>query len=86
MDFPMVVLMVFPAFLIGVAFGIGIVLGLDGDHRSNKARPVIYSVLGSMSGVVVFLLTANWWPPVVGPFILCPALAVISAFAGRKNA
>jgi hypothetical protein len=85
MDFAASVLMLFPAFLIGAAFGVGIIVVL-GDSAPFKAWPVLFSVGGSLAGVAVFLLTADWWPPVVGPFILCPAFALISAFAGRKIA
>ena len=85
MDLAASVLMLFPAFLIGAAFGIGIILVLA-DSTPFKARSVLFSIGGSLAGIAVFLLTAEWWPPVVGPFILCPACAVISAFAGRKIA
>jgi hypothetical protein len=85
MDPAATALMLFPAFLIGAAFGIGIILVL-GDSTPFKARSVLFSIGGSLAGIAVFLLTADWWPPVVGPFVLCPACAVISAFAGRKIA
>jgi len=85
MDFAASVLMLFPAFLIGAAFGVGIIL-VFGDTTPFRARPVLFSVGGSLAGIVVFLLTADWWPPVVGPFILCPTFAVIYAFVGRKIA
>ena len=85
MDLAESALMLFPAFLIGAAFGVGITLVL-GDRAPFQARAVLFSIGGSLAGIAVFLLTADWWPPVVGPFILCPALSVISAFAGRKIA
>jgi len=85
MDLAASVLMLFPAFLIGAAFGIGIILVL-GDGAPFKTRSVLFCIGGSLTGIAVFLLTADWWPPVVGPFILCPTFAVISAFAGRKIA
>jgi hypothetical protein len=85
MDLAASLLMLFPAFLIGAAFGVGIILVL-GDSTPFKARSALFSIGGSLAGVAIFLLTADWWPPVVGPFILCPACAVISAFAGRKIA
>jgi hypothetical protein len=85
MDLAASALMLFPAFLIGAAFGVGIVL-VFGDSTPSKTRSVLFSIGGSLAGIAVFLLTADWWPPVVGPFILCPACSVISAFAGRKIA
>ena len=85
MDLAASVLMLFPAFLIGAAFGVGIILVLGGGAPFRPGS-VLFSIGGSLAGIVVFLLTADWWPPVVGPFILCPACAMISAFAGRKIA
>ena len=84
MDATLTALMLFPAFLIGAAFGIMIVLVLAGSDGMKSKRPIILSVAGSAIGAIVFLLTASAWPPVVGPFILCPFSAALSAIAGRK--
>ena len=78
--------MLFPAFLLGSAFGIMLVLVLSGPSGLQTARPVFYSVAGSAAAIVLYLLTAGWWPPVVGPFALCPALAATAALAGRRKA
>ncbi len=78
--------MLFPAFLIGAAFGVMVVLGLAGPAGLKNLRPVVFSAIGSAAGIVVFLLTDSWWPPVVGPFILCPAFAAAAAaVSGRRR-
>jgi len=71
--------------MFGSAFGILIVLVLAGSPGLKSIRPLAFSVAGSLAGVVIFLITQNWWPPIVGPFILCPALAAASSVLGRKN-
>ncbi len=78
--------MLFPAFLIGSAFGIMIVFVLAGGTgvQDKDKRAIGFSVVGSFTGVVVFLLTESWWPPVIGPFALCPALALAAALASRR--
>src|SRR5205823_9921018 len=71
-DFAATVLMLFPAFMIGAAFGILVVMGLAGTAGLQTIRPIIFSVVGSTIGLVGFGLTERWWPPGSGPFILCP--------------
>ncbi len=76
--------MLFPAFLIGSAFGMLIIFVLSGTGGVNDKRPLVFSVIGSAAGVAAFLLTADFWPPVVGPFILCPAIALTAALATKR--
>jgi len=76
-------LMLFPAFLLGSAFGIMLVLVLSGAAGLQSARPVVFSVAGSAVAILIYLVTADWWPPVIGPFALCPALSAAAALAGR---
>ena len=86
MDFAASVLMLFPAFMIGAAFGVLLVVGLAGTAGLKTMRPVVFSFIGSTVGLATFVLTEAWWPPVVGPFILCPVLAAVAALIGRgKN-
>ena len=59
MDFAASVLLLFPAFMIGSAFGILIVLGLAGTPGLKTFRPVLFSLIGSLAGVVAFVLTEN---------------------------
>ncbi len=77
--------MLFPAFMIGAAFGILLVMVLAGTAGLKTLRPIMFSIVGSLLGVAVFWLTQNWWPPVIGPFIVCPALAATSALIGRHK-
>ena len=77
----------FPAFLIGVAFGSLVPVAFAGDGLAQKIRRIVTSAcLGSAVGIVLFLITEQWWPPVVGPFVLCPAVALVlsSAAIWRK--
>jgi len=85
MEITIAFLTVFPAFLIGAAFGIMIVMVLAGASGLKTSRPIVFSVCGSGLGIVVFLLTQSLWPPVVGPFVLCPAIAMLSALIGRRT-
>jgi CHASE2 domain-containing sensor protein len=85
MDYAASVLLLFPAFMIGAVFGILMTLGLAGRSGLKSLRPILFSIAGSLLGILVFLLTQNWWPPVIGPFITCPALACLFAFLGRNN-
>jgi hypothetical protein len=78
-------LMLFPAFLLGSAFGIMLVLVLSGPPGLQTARPIVFSVAGSAAAILLYLVTADWWPPVIGPFVLCPALAATAAFVGRRK-
>jgi hypothetical protein len=77
--------MLFPAFLIGTAFGSMLMVALSGVEISKSGRAIKFSALGSMVGGAAFLLTMNWWPPVVGPFVLCPVTAAIAGFLGRRR-
>ena len=85
MDFAANVLMLFPAFMIGATFGILLVMGLAGTAGLKTIRPIVFSVAGSAVGLVIFAITGNWWPTVVGPFILCPAIAAGAALIGRRK-
>jgi hypothetical protein len=78
-------LMLFPAFLLGCAFGILLALVLSGPAGLQNVRPIVFSVAGSAVGVLLYLLTADWWPPVTGPFVLCPALSATAALAGLRK-
>ncbi len=80
MDWTLAALMFFPAALIGSAFGILVALALTGINilQTNRS-PVVWSVAGSFAGIVIFMFTESWWPPVIGPFILSPACAMIAA-------
>ena len=77
--------MLFPAFMIGAAFGVLLVVGLAGTAGLKTIRPVIFSLAGSAVGLLVFGLTEVWWPPVIGPFILCPAIGALGAMIGRRK-
>ena len=70
-----------PAFLIGAVFGVLVGLALLGESATlERARDaVIRSVIGSAVGAIIFLATASWWPPIIGPFLTCPATAVAVA-------
>ena len=79
MDWTLAAFMIFPAFLIGSVFGILVGLALAGANILQD-RVVLVSVIGgALLGIVVFLLTAEWWPPVIGPFILSPAGAMAAS-------
>lgn len=72
--------MFFPAALIGSAFGILVALTLGRiDILYAKRSPVVWSIAGSLAGIGIFLFTESWWPPVIGPFILSPACAIIAS-------
>ena len=77
--------MVFPAFMIGSAFGILLIVGLAGTPGLKSLRPIVCSIAGSLVGLVAFLFTQSWWPPVLGPFVLCPAFAAAAALIGRRK-
>jgi hypothetical protein len=88
MDWALVVFMIFPAFLIGSVFGILVGLALTGSNLLKDRAFLASPVAGALLGIVVFLLTAGWWPPVIGPFILSPAGAVAAsliAVLAKKN-
>lgn len=86
MDFATGALMLFPAFLIGSAFGVMIVFVLAGGAvlQEKDKRAIGFSIAGSLAGVAVFLLTESLWPAVIGPFITCPALALAAALASKR--
>ena len=81
------IFLIFPAFLIGAAFGALVGLGLLGSAGSAKRgwSAVRHSVAGSAVGAVIFFVTAQWWPPIVGPFVLCPALAITATLVFQRN-
>ena len=83
MDVAARVLMLFPAFMVGAAFGILLVLVLAGSEGLKNFRPIVFSLAGSLFGLVVFWLTERWWPPVIGPFICCPGIAAAGALLAR---
>jgi len=85
MDLAAPVLVFFPAFLIGAAFGILLVMVLSGTGGLNTMRPIVFSIVGSLIGVVVSALTEAWWPPIIGPFVVCPAIAAAFALIGRRK-
>jgi hypothetical protein len=86
MDWTLAVLMLFPAFLIGSAFGILVALALAGFSalQANRA-PIVWSIAGAFAGLGLFLLTANWWPPVIGPFVLSPACAMAASLISMRQ-
>jgi hypothetical protein len=73
------------AFLIGTVFGVLVGLALMGEGASlTRARTAVtWSAIGSAIGAAIFLMTASWWPPIVGPFLICPATAVALAVLFR---
>ena len=73
-------LLVFPAFLLGSAFGalFGLVL-LPGPPSAKSIWPLVRrSMAGSAAGAIVFTLTSQWWDPIVGPFVACPAVSALT--------
>ena len=75
------VILLFPAFLIGLAFGSLVAFALAGSSIPARFPRIVAGVaMGSAAGVLLFLATQQWWPPIVGPFILCPAGALAAAF------
>ena len=73
-------LLVFPAFLLGSAFGalFGLVL-LPGPPSAKSIWPLVrLSIAGSAAGAIVFTLTFGWWDPIVGPFVACPAVSAVT--------
>ena len=68
------------AFLIGAVFGALVGLALIGENASLLcARTTVKrSVIGSAIGAVIFLATASWWPPIIGPFLTCPSIAIVA--------
>ena len=80
MDWTITAFLVFPALLIGTAMGILVSVALSGVNILEMKRAAIfYSIGGAVLGVVVFLATADWWPAVIGPYILSPAGAIAGA-------
>ena len=84
MDWSLVAFMVFPALLIGTALGMLVALALAGtDTVLTNRTPLVFAVTGAVLGVIIFLLTAAWWPPVIGPFILAPAGSMIASLISQ---
>ena len=81
------IFLIFPAFLIGAAFGALVGLGLLG--AAGAAHHVWHSIrvgmAGSAVGAVIFFVTGQWWPPIIGPFVLCPALAITATLLFRPR-
>jgi hypothetical protein len=72
----------FPAFLIGVAFGSLVPVAFAGEGLAQKIRRIVTGAcLGSAVGILLYLLTQQWWPPVIGPFVLCPAASLVFSAA-----
>jgi len=81
--------LVVPAFMIGAVLGSLVGLGLGGEEASleHGRRAVIRAATGSAAGVLIYLGTASWWPPIVGPFLTCPVAAMATALLfTRKSA
>ena len=71
------IFLIFPAFLIGAAFGALAGLGLLGGNSVKQGWSAVrHSLAGSAIGAVLFFVTGQWWPPIIGPFLTCPILAV----------
>jgi hypothetical protein len=66
------ILLVFPAFLMGAGFGALLFLALTPLQESWAWPAVRTGLAGSATGAVIFVATAEWWPPIVGPFVVCP--------------
>ena len=81
------IFLIFPAFLIGAAFGALVGLGLLGTSGSaHRAWSSIrFSMAGSAAGAFIFFVTGQWWPPIIGPFVLCPALAIAATLLFRPR-
>jgi hypothetical protein len=79
MDWTLAAFMIFPAFLIGSVFGILVGLALTGANILQNRTFWASNIGGALLGIIVFLLTAAWWPPVIGPFILSPVGAVAAS-------
>ena len=82
-------LLVFPAFLLGSAFGalFALVL-LPGLPSAKSIWPLVrLSMMGSAVGAILFTLTSPWWDPIVGPFVACPATAAltVAVFSRSSN-
>jgi hypothetical protein len=90
MDWTLVAFMILPALMIGTAFGMLVALALAGtDVLQHDRTPLIFAAGGAALGAIIFLLTVNWWPPVIGPFILSPAGSMIGSLVSQlwpKNA
>lgn len=76
----------FPAFMIGSGLGSLVALGLGkGGSFDRTFAAIRMAALGSALGAVLSIVTARWWPPIIGPFVLCAgvAIAVALIFRGR---
>jgi hypothetical protein len=75
------------AFLIGTVFGalVGLALMGEGTSLAQAWAAFIRSALGSAIGAGIFLVTASWWPPIIGPFLICPATAIAVAVLFRPS-
>ena len=77
-----------PAFMIGTVFGALVGLGLLGERGSaSRARAtLVRSAIGSAAGLLLFVATVSFWPPIVGPFMTCPATAIAAVllFQSKK--
>jgi len=81
--------LIVPAFMIGTVLGSLVGLGLGGEEASleHGRRAVIRAAAGSAAGALIYLGTAFWWPPIVGPFLTCPAAAMATSLLfTRKSA
>jgi hypothetical protein len=80
------ILLMFPAFMIGSGLGSLVALGAGkGSSVDRTIAAIKLSAAGSAVGAVISIVTAQWWPPIIGPFILCTGVAIATAivFRGR---
>ena len=72
------ILLVFPAFLLGAGFGalVGLVLTSREESTTTALPAIRQGLAGSAIGAVIFIATAAWWPPILGPFVACPAVSI----------
>jgi hypothetical protein len=71
------VILLFPAFLIGIAFAVLVSLGVNRSDILTKWIPIaVGALIGAVIGIVIFIFTARLWPPILGPFVLCPAFSL----------
>lgn len=79
----------FPAFMIGtglgslVALGIGKGASIGGSSMDRTIAAIGLSAAGSVTGAILSVITAQWWPPIIGPFVLSTGLAIAAALMFR---
>lgn len=77
----------FPAFMIGTGLGALVGLGQTGQTPSmdRLVSGILTSAAGSAVGAVLSVVTAAWWPPLIGPFVLSTACAMLAGLIFRRK-